>query len=136
MKVRLPLLGARVAEVGFSTKLGWELRETITRIHFDTAICSTTGVGGLEGSVESRGVEGEEFIEAVTDALEGAACSIGNAVGPTDLAASGIVLTGDLLWNFDNTIKDVTDSTAEFTSRIVFRSWRDLNVCLCRHGKA
>ena len=76
----LPLLGTRVAEVGLETKLRWELGKSVTRIHLDTVISTTTSVGWLEGSVESRAVEGDELIKAVADALEGAAGSIDNTV--------------------------------------------------------
>lgn len=134
-KATLPALCARVVEVGLSTKLGWELGETIARIHLDPVISTTTSVGWLESSVESRAMEGHEFVETVADTLEGAAGAIDNSVGPTDLVASGVGLANDLLGDLDHSVEDVADSTSEFTRGIVFRPWRGLDVCLGRHGK-
>ena len=66
----LPLLGARVAEVGLKTKLGWEFGKAVTRIHFNPVISTTAGVWRLEGAVISRAVECDEFEDSIADTLE------------------------------------------------------------------
>ena len=103
-------------EVGLGTKLGRELGETVARIHLDTVISSTTGVGRLESSVESGAMEGNKLVETIPNALEGAAGSIDNSVRPTNLAAFGIGFADDLLGNLNHSVEDVADSAAEFTS--------------------
>jgi len=125
-----------VHEVGLGAKLGWELGEAVARIQFDAIVSTATGVGWLEGAVVGRAVECHELIAAVSDTLQGAAGSIDHSVGPTGLAAVSLGLANDLLWNFDDTVKDVTDGTAEFAGRCVFSSWRGLDVCVNRHSKA
>lgn len=125
-----------MAEVGLGSKLGWELGETVARIHFDTVVSATTGVGGLEGSVVSWAVEGDELVETVAHALEGTTCSVNNPVGPANLAAFGVGLADDLLGNLNHAIKNVAEGAAEFAGGGVLSSWRGLNVCLCRHCKA
>jgi hypothetical protein len=110
----LPTLRAGVAEVGLRTKLWWELGQALTRIHLDAVISSTTGVGGLESSVVSRAMEGDELIEAVTDTLKGAASAVNETVGPTSFAAVGVCLADDLLRDLDHSVEDVTESAAKF----------------------
>ncbi len=103
-----------VAEVGLSTKLGWEFGEPIARIHLDTVISTTTCVGWLESSVESGAVEGDELIEAITNTLECASGAIDDTVGESGNVTLGVGLANHLLGNFDNAIEDVTNGAAKF----------------------
>lgn len=132
----LPALCAGVAEVRLSTELRREFGETVTRIHLDTIVGSTASVGRLESSVESGAMEGDKLVEAVSDALESTTSSINNTVRPARFSSLTVGFANDLLWDFDHSIKDVTDSTAKFTGRSILRSWRGLDVCLDRHCEA
>ncbi len=125
-----------MAEVGLGTKLRWELGETITGVHFDTVVSTAASVRWFEGSVESRAMEGDELIEAITDTLEGAAGAVNNTVRPASFAAVNSGFANDLLWDFNNSIEDVGDRAAKFAGRCVFSSWRGLDVCLDGDAKA
>lgn len=125
-----------MTEVGLKSKLRRELGKAVTWVHLDTVISTTTCVGWLEGSVESRAVEGDQFVETVTHALEGTAGSIDYAVRPTGFAAVNFGLANDLFWNLNHSVKNVADSPSEFTGRGVFRSWRSLDVRLDGDAKA
>ena len=76
----LPLLRAGVAEVGLETKFGWELGESVARVHLDSVISAAAGVRWLEGAVMSWAVEGHELVDAVADPLESAARAVNNTV--------------------------------------------------------
>ena len=59
-----------MAKVGFETKLGWEFRKSVTRIHFNPGVITTTSVGWLEGAVVSWAVECHKFIYTIADTIE------------------------------------------------------------------
>jgi len=59
-----------VAEVGFEAKLGWELRKSIPRIHFNPVVSTASSVRWLESAVMSWAVEGHKLKNAVADTLE------------------------------------------------------------------
>lgn len=134
--IGLPLLGAGVHKVGLGTKLGRELGEAVARIHLDAIICATTGVGWLESAMVGGAMEGDQLVETVTNPLEGAAGAIDDSVRPTDLAAVGLGFANDLLGNFNDAVENVCNRASKFAGRGVFRSWRGLNVCICRHSEA
>ena len=60
-----------MAEVGFETKLGWEFRKSVARIHFNPGVITTASVGRLEGAVVGWAVEGHKLIYTIADAIEG-----------------------------------------------------------------
>ena len=61
-----------MAEVGFETKLGWEFRKSVSRIHFNAVVSTAASVRRLEGAMVGWAVEGHKLVYAITDTLEGA----------------------------------------------------------------
>ena len=59
-----------MSEVTFETKLRWELRKSIARIHFDPGVITTASVRWLESAVVGWAVEGHKFVYTVADAIE------------------------------------------------------------------
>ena len=125
-----------MTEVSLSTQHWWEFGQTIAWVHLDTVISSTTSVGRLEGSVECWAVEGDKFVEPVSNTFEGAATSIDYSVGESGNIAFGIGLADHLLGNFDDPIEDIANGTSELAGRCVLGPWRGLNVCLYRNSHA
>ncbi len=106
-------------EVGLRTKLGWEFAKAIGWIHFNPVIAATLGVRWLEGAVVTWAIKGDEFVEAITKTAEGAASAIDNSKRVARFAAIDFGFTNHLLGDFNDSVKDVADCTAKFTSRIV-----------------
>lgn len=61
-----------MAEVGLETKLGWEFRKSVSRIHFNAVVSTAASVRRLEGAMVGWAVEGHKLVYAITDTLEGA----------------------------------------------------------------
>ena len=102
-----------MAKVTLETKLRRELRESFARIHLDTVISTAAGVGWLEGAVESRAVEGEKFVDSVSNTLERASGSIDNPVGVAGNITFGFGLANHLLGDFNEAVEDVANSASE-----------------------
>ena len=104
-----------MAEVGLETKLGWEFRKSVTRIHFNPGVITTTSVGWLEGSVETWAMEGEKFVDSVSNTFERAAGPIDNPVGISGNITFGFGLANHLLGDFDEAVEDIANSASELT---------------------
>ena len=100
----LPLLSTRVTEVALVAQHWWEFGQTVARVHFDTVISATTGVGWLEGSVESGVVEGDKFEDPVSNTFERAAGPIDNPVGVSGNITFRFGLTNHLLGDFNEAV--------------------------------
>ena len=93
-----------MTEVGLVAQHWWVFGQTVAWVHFDTVISATAGVGWLEGSVETRAVEGEKFVDSVSNALERAAGSIDNPVGVSGNITFGFGLANHLLGDFNEAV--------------------------------
>ena len=102
-----------MTEVGLVAQHWWILGQTVARIHFDTIISATAGVGWPERSVETRAVEGEKLVDSVTNTLERAACSIDNPVGVSGNLSFGFGLANHLLGDFNEAVEDIANSASE-----------------------
>jgi hypothetical protein len=60
-----------VAEVGLETKLGWEFRKSVSRIHFNAVISTAASVRRLKSTMVGWAVEGHKLVYAIADTLEG-----------------------------------------------------------------
>ena len=109
----LPLLSTRVTEVGLVAQHWWEFGQTVAWVHFDTVISATTGVGWLEGSVETWAMEGEKFVDSVSNTFERAAGPIDNPVGISGNITFGFGLANHLLGDFDEAVEDIANSASE-----------------------
>ena len=127
-RVALAGLPAAVAEVGFKAEFGRELGESIARIHFDPPVLPALLVRRLESAVVCGAVEGNELVEAVAEALEGAVSAIDDSVGGTCLSAGMRAAEKDLFGDLDCSVEDVAEGTTEFARGIVLRSGRGLDV--------
>lgn len=116
-------------EVGFKTKFWWELGETVGRVHLNAIVHAAIFVWWLEGAAIGWASEGEEFIEAVAEALEAAVRAIDDAEGPAGLATVGFILADDLLRDLDESVEDVANGAAKLASRSVGVARRSLNIC-------
>ena len=102
-----------MTEVALVAQHWWEFGQTVAWVHFDPVISATTGIGWLEGSVESRGVEGEKFVDSVSNALERASGSIDNPVGVSGNITFGFGLANHLLGDFNEAVEDIAKSASE-----------------------
>ena len=127
MILRLPRLCADVVEA-FNSESRRKLRESVMWVHFDAVVFSAALIRWLECAVVSWAVEGNQLIESVAHAFEGAACAIGYAVGGSSFATVLIVFTDDLLWDFHEAVKDVAYCPSKFACGGVSRAGRSLNV--------
>ena len=60
-----------MAEVGLETKLGWEFRKSVSRIHFNPVVSTAASVRRLESTMVSWAVKGHKLVYAIADTLEG-----------------------------------------------------------------
>ncbi len=131
----LEFLGSGVAEVGLEAEFRWEFGEAFMDVHFDTIVLAALFVGWFEGSTVGGAGEGEEFVEAVAEAAEGAVGAIDGTVGPACFVAVLFVFADDLFRDFDDTVEDVADGATQFPSGGVMGAWRRLNVSCCESGE-
>ena len=109
-----------MVEVAFSAQFRRELGETVGRVHLDPVVFAAALIRRLEGAAIGRAGEGEHFVEAVAEALQGAVGAIHRTVGPAGFAAVIVGLADDLLGNFDETVEDVAKAAAKLYFIILF----------------
>ena len=114
--------------VCLETEFRWELGKAIVHVHFDAVVLAALFVRWLEGAAIGWAGEGEELVEAIAEAAEGAACAIDSTVGGSSFSAVFVGLTDKLLRNFHEAIEDVADRTTELAGGSVLGAWRGLNV--------
>ena len=102
-----------MTEVALEAEYWWILGQTVAWVHFDTVISATTGIGWLEGSVESGIVEGDKFVDSVSNTLERASGPIDNPVGVSGNTSFGFGLANHLLGDFNEAVEDVANSASE-----------------------
>ena len=115
----LIFLGADVTVVALEAEFRWEFGEPFMHVHFNPVVLAALFVRWLEGAVVTWAIKGDEFVEAITKTAEGAASAIDNSKGVARFAAVDFGFTNHLLGDFNDSVKDVADCTAKFTSRIV-----------------
>ncbi len=93
-------------------------------IHFDAVILTAFFVGGFKGAAVGWAGKGEEFVETVTKAFEGAICAINRSVTPASFRAVTVSSANDRLGNFNDPVKDVADRATQLASGGVMRPWR------------
>ena len=102
-----------MTEVALVAQHWWEFGQTVTWVHFDTVISATTGIGWLEGTVERGGVEGEQFVDSVSNTFEGATGPIDKPVGVSGDSSFGFALANYLLGEFNEAVEDIANSASE-----------------------
>ncbi len=103
-----------MAEASFEAELRRELRESVMGVHFDPVILTATLIRWLEGAAVGRAGEGEELVEAITQAAKSAVGAIDRAVGGATLATILLVLTDNLFGDLNKSVNDVADGATQF----------------------
>lgn len=102
-----------MAVVAFEAEFRWEFREAFVHVHVDAVVLSAFFVRWLESAAVGRAGEGEELVESVTEAFEGAVGAVDCSVAPTGFCTVGIGSADDHFRNFNDTIKDVAECATE-----------------------
>jgi len=78
-------------------------------VHFDAIVLTAFFVGRFERAAIGWAGEGEELVEAVSEAFEGAVCAINRAVAPAGFCTVAFGSADHHLGNFNHAIKNVAD---------------------------